>query len=64
MKEKVYLQITSGRGPAECCRVVALVLFSCAKKNEYLIKKKEEDFYITQIILYQFPTFPQLPRPG
>ncbi len=40
MKEKVYLQITSGRGPAECCRVV---LFSCAKKNEYLIKKKEED---------------------
>ena len=43
MKEKVYLQITSGRGPAECCRVVALVLFSCAKKNKYLIKKKEED---------------------
>ena len=42
MKEKVYLQITSGRGPAECCRVVALVLFSCAKKK-YLIKKKEED---------------------
>lgn len=24
--DKVYLQITSGRGPAECCRVVALVL--------------------------------------
>ena len=24
--EKVYMQITSGRGPAECCRVVALVL--------------------------------------
>lgn len=24
--EKIYLQITSGRGPAECCRVVALVL--------------------------------------
>ena len=43
MKEKVYLQITSGRGPAECCRVVALVLFSCEKKNKYLIKKKEED---------------------
>ncbi len=43
MKEKVYLQITSGRGPAECCRVVALVLFSCAKKNKYLIQKKEED---------------------
>lgn len=25
-KNKIYLQITSGRGPAECCRVVALVL--------------------------------------
>lgn len=25
-KSKIYLQITSGRGPAECCRVVALVL--------------------------------------
>lgn len=24
--EKIFLQITSGRGPAECCRVVALVL--------------------------------------
>lgn len=23
---KIYLQITSGRDPAECCRVVALVL--------------------------------------
>lgn len=23
---KIYIQITSGRGPAECCRVVALVL--------------------------------------
>lgn len=26
MNNKIYLQITSGRGPAECCRVVALVL--------------------------------------
>ena len=26
MSEKIYLQITSGRGPAECCRVVALIL--------------------------------------
>lgn len=26
MSHKIYLQITSGRGPAECCRVVALVL--------------------------------------
>jgi len=40
MKEKVYLQITSGRGPAECCRVVALVLFSCAKKNEALVLER------------------------
>ncbi|QIK54692.1 peptide chain release factor H [Dysgonomonas sp. HDW5B] len=26
MSNKIYLQITSGRGPAECCRMVALVL--------------------------------------
>lgn len=26
MKKKIYLQITSGRGPAECCRAVALIL--------------------------------------
>lgn len=26
INNKIYLQITSGRGPAECCRVVALVL--------------------------------------
>lgn len=26
MSNKIYLQITSGRGPAECCRIVALVL--------------------------------------
>jgi len=35
MNNKIYLQITSGRGPAECCRVVALVLekvLSQAKK--------------------------------
>ena len=25
--------------------------------------RKEQDFYITQIILYQFPTLTQLPRP-
>lgn len=25
-RNKIYLQITAGRGPAECCRVVALVL--------------------------------------
>ncbi|NDW10179.1 peptide chain release factor H [Dysgonomonas sp. 520] len=26
MSNKIYLQITSGRGPAECCRAVALIL--------------------------------------
>lgn len=26
MSSKIYLQITSGRGPVECCRVVALIL--------------------------------------
>ncbi len=30
--EKVYMQITSGRGPAECCRVVALVLEKILKE--------------------------------
>ena len=34
MKEKVYLQITSGRGPAECCRVVALVLERIVKQAQ------------------------------
>ena len=34
MKEKVYLQITSGRGPAECCRVVALVLEKVVKQAQ------------------------------
>lgn len=29
---KIYIQITSGRGPAECCRVVALVLERVAKE--------------------------------
>ena len=30
--EKVYMQITSGRGPVECCRVVALVLEKILKQ--------------------------------
>lgn len=30
--EKVYMQITSGRGPAECCRVAALVLEKILKQ--------------------------------
>lgn len=29
---KIYVQITSGRGPAECCRVVALVLEQILKE--------------------------------
>lgn len=29
---KIYLQITSGRGPAECCRVVALILEQIMKE--------------------------------
>lgn len=32
MNNKIYLQITSGRGPAECCRVVALVLEKILKQ--------------------------------
>lgn len=30
--EKVYMQITSGRGPAECCRIVALVVEKVLKQ--------------------------------
>lgn len=33
---KIYLQITSGRGPAECCRVVALVLEKILKQAKEL----------------------------
>lgn len=32
MSNKIYLQITSGRGPAECCRVVALTLEQIIKE--------------------------------
>ena len=32
--EKTYLQITSGRGPVECCRVVALVLERILKQAQ------------------------------
>lgn len=32
--EKMYLQITSGRGPVECCRVVALVLERILKQAQ------------------------------
>lgn len=34
MMEKTYLQITSGRGPVECCRVVALVLERILKQAQ------------------------------
>lgn len=33
---KIYLQITSGRGPAECCRAVALVLEKILKQAKDL----------------------------
>ncbi len=37
--EKIYIQITSGRGPAECCRVVSKVL-------ELMLKEaKQQNFY-------------------
>lgn len=36
MSNKIYLQITSGRGPAECCRVVALVLEKILKQAKDL----------------------------
>lgn len=34
--DKIYLQITSGRGPAECCRAVALVLEKILRKAKEL----------------------------
>ncbi len=38
--EKIYIQITSGRGPAECCRVVSKVL-------ELMLKEaKQQNIYI------------------
>ena len=33
-KEKLYLQITSGRGPVECCRAVVLVMQQIVKDAE------------------------------
>lgn len=36
MNSKIYLQITSGRGSAECCRVVALVLERILKQAKDL----------------------------
>ncbi len=36
MSNKIYLQITSGRGPAECCRAVALILEKILKQAKDL----------------------------
>lgn len=36
MNNKIYLQITSGRGPAECCRAVALILEKILKQAKEL----------------------------
>ena len=41
MNNKTYLQITSGRGPAECCRVVALVLEKILHQAKKLDLKAE-----------------------
>lgn len=41
MNSKIYLQITSGRGPAECCRVVALVVEKILKQATQLAIKAE-----------------------
>lgn len=38
---KVYIQITSGRGPAECCRAVALVLEKILRQAKALGLKTE-----------------------
>jgi len=43
MNNKIYLQITSGRGPAECCRAVALVL-------EKILKQAKEKGLQTEVI--------------
>ena len=39
--EKEYIQITSGRGPVECCRVVVLVMKKIAEQAERLGYKIE-----------------------
>ncbi|NDV58585.1 peptide chain release factor H [Bacteroides sp. 519] len=44
MENKIYLQITSGRGPAECCRVVALVLEKIIKQAR-IMKLNAEILY-------------------
>ncbi|MCL2649865.1 MAG: peptide chain release factor H [Candidatus Azobacteroides sp.] len=41
--EKVYIQITSGRGPAECCRVVSKVL-------ELMLKEAKQQNIYAEVI--------------
>ncbi len=41
--EKIYIQITSGRGPAECCRVVARVL-------EMILKEARQSGIYAEVI--------------
>lgn len=36
MSNKIYLQITSGRGSAECCRIVALKLHRILRQAQEL----------------------------
>ena len=44
--QKTYIQITSGRGPEECCRVVALVM-------EKLIHQAKDQNISCQLIDYE-----------
>lgn len=39
--DKCYIQITSGRGPVECCRVVVLVLHKLVEHSKQLGLKVE-----------------------
>ncbi len=41
--EKIYIQITSGRGPAECCRVVSKVL-------EMMLKEAKQQNIYTEVV--------------
>lgn len=43
MNNKIYIQITSGRGPAECCRAVAKVL-------EMILKQAKRSSLVVEVI--------------
>jgi len=53
--EKVYIQITSGRGPAECCRVVSkvleLMLKEAKQQNIYAEVVEREEGEINRTLL-------------